>query len=165
MKKRRVARERVIQFLFQHDLNPWEDIPAALEHYWELQRLGPLTDNAGPQYGQPVEFPPLTTEEAATKLFAEKLITGVIEHRESLDTLIVKHAKNWDIHRMAVVDRNVLRLAIYEMLHCEDIPPVVSINEAIDLSKKYSTPEGGKFVNGILDKIKAELMRPSRIVT
>jgi N utilization substance protein B len=65
---------------------------------------------------------------------------------------------------MAVVDRNVLRLAIYEMLHCEDIPPVVSINEAIDISKKYSTPEGGKFVNGILDKVKAELMRPSRIV-
>jgi len=63
------------------------------------------------------------------------------------------------------VDRNILRLAIYEMLHREDIPPVVSINEAVDLAKKYSTEDSGKFVNGILDKIKSRLTRPAREAT
>ena len=65
---------------------------------------------------------------------------------------------------MAVVDRNVLRLAIYEMLFRDDIPPIVSINEAVDIAKKFSTHDSGKFVNGILDKVKSELMRPARIV-
>ena len=65
---------------------------------------------------------------------------------------------------MAAVDRNVLRLGIYEMLYREDIPPVVSINEAVDVAKKFSTQDSGKFVNGILDKIKGELLRPARIV-
>ena len=65
---------------------------------------------------------------------------------------------------MAVVDRNVLRLAIYEMFFRDDIPPVVSINEAVDIAKKFSTEDSGKFVNGILDRIKGELMRPARIV-
>jgi transcription antitermination factor NusB len=68
------------------------------------------------------------------------------------------------LHRMAVVDRNVLRLAIYEMLHRQDIPPVVSINEAVDIAKRFSTEESGKFVNGILDKIKGDLMRSARLV-
>ena len=62
------------------------------------------------------------------------------------------------------MDRNVLRLALYEMLHRDDIPPVVSINEAVDIAKKFSTEGSGKFVNGVLDKVKSELMRPARIV-
>ena len=98
------------------------------------------------------------------RLFAEPLIRGVIEHRNEIDEHIKKHAKNWELHRMAAVDRNVLRLAIYEMLHREDIPPVVSINEGVDIAKKFSTQDSGKFVNGILDKIKGELLRPARIV-
>jgi N utilization substance protein B len=65
---------------------------------------------------------------------------------------------------MASVDRNILRLAVYEMLHREDIPPVVSINEAVDIAKKFSTQDSGKFVNGILDKVRSELMRPARTV-
>jgi N utilization substance protein B len=65
---------------------------------------------------------------------------------------------------MAVVDRNILRLAIFEMLYRDDIPPIVSINEAVDVAKKYSTQDSGKFVNGILDKIKGELTRPTRDV-
>ena len=107
---------------------------------------------------------PPTAEEAALRVFADPLIRGALEHREALDEQIKRHALNWDLHRIAVVDRNVLRLAIYEMLHREDIPPVVSINEAVDIAKKFSTQDSGKFVNGILDKIKGELMRPARIV-
>ncbi len=88
----------------------------------------------------------------------------MLEHRPDLDQRIQEHAQNWDLRRMAVVDRNVLRLAIYEMLYREDIPPIVSINEAVDMAKKFSTQDSGKFVNGILDKIKGELSRPARVV-
>ena len=84
--------------------------------------------------------------------------------RATIDEHIMKHVKNWELHRIAAVDRNILRLAIYEMLHREDIPPVVSINEAVDIAKKFSTEDSGKFVNGILDKIRAELPRPARNV-
>ena len=111
-----------------------------------------------------MELPPPTAEEAELRAFAEPLIRGTLEHRDAIDALIKKHAKNWELHRIAAVDRNILRLAIYEMLHREDIPPVVSINEAVDIAKKFSTQDSGKFVNGILDKVKSELMRPARIV-
>src|SRR5213079_1198621 len=122
------------------------------------EEKGPAT------WGQKSELPPATAEETATRFFADKLIRGVIEHRNDIDERIKGHAEHWDLHRMAVVDRNVLRLAIYEMLYREDIPPVVSINEAVDIAKKFSTEDSGKFVNGILDKIKGELMRPARVV-
>ena len=165
MGKRREARERAVQFLFQHDLNPPADLLAALEHFWESQRAAAIAEDKGAAtWGQPAVLPPPTPEEAAIREFADPLIRGTLEHRDEADTVIKKHAKNWELHRIAAVDRNVLRLAIYEMLHREDIPPVVSINEAVDIAKKFSTQDSGKFVNGILDKIRGELMRPARIV-
>ena len=88
--------------------------------------------------------------------FARDLIRGVIDNAPAVDAKIVEVAENWDIHRMAVVDRNVLRIATHELLFMPDIPPKVSINEAIDLAKKFSTAESGSFVNGILDKIRQQ---------
>jgi N utilization substance protein B len=165
MGKRREARERAVQFLFQHDLNPPEDLSAALEHFWESQRAAAIAEDKGSaNWGQPVALPPPTAEEAAIREFADPLIRGTLEHRDEADGMIKKLAVNWELHRIAAVDRNVLRLAIYEMLHRDDIPPVVSINEAVDIAKKFSTQDSGKFVNGILDKVKGELMRPARIV-
>jgi transcription antitermination protein NusB len=164
MGKRREARERAVQFLFQYELNPPEDLEAALEHFWTSQRIATHVDDTKATWGQLPELPPPTADEAAMRAFAEPLIRGTLEHREECDEVIKKHAKNWDLHRIATVDRNVMRLAIYEMLHREDIPPVVSINEAVDIAKKFSTQDSGKFVNGILDSVKAELMRPARIV-
>jgi len=165
MGKRREARERAVQFLFQHDMNPPEDLEAALNHFWDSQRAAAIAEEKGmATWGQPIALPPPTAEEAAVRLFAEPLIRGALDHREEADALIKKHAQNWDLHRMAAVDRNVLRLAIYEMLHRDDIPPVVSINEAVDIAKKFSTQDSGKFVNGILDKVKGELLRPAREV-
>ena len=165
MGKRREARERAIQFLFQHDLNPPEDLSAALEHFWESQRAAAIAEDKGvANWGQPVELPPATAEELAIRQFADPLIRGTLEHRDEADGIIKKYAKNWELHRIAAVDRNVLRLAIYEMMHRDDIPPIVSINEAVDVAKKFSTQDSGKFVNGILDKVKGELMRPARIV-
>jgi len=90
------------------------------------------------------------------------LIRGTLEHRDEADELIKKHAQNWELHRMAAVDRNILRLAIYEMLYRDDIPPVVSINEAIELAKAYGGADSGRFVNGILDRIRKDLDRPAR---
>ena len=165
MGKRREARERAVQFLFQHDLNPPADLDRALEEFWESQRAAAIAGEKGPAtWGQPVELPPPTAEEAEVRLFADPLIRGALQHRDQSDEVIKKHVKNWELHRIAAVDRNVLRLAIFEMLHREDIPPVVSINEAVDVAKKFSTHESGKFVNGVLDKVKSELMRPARNV-
>ena len=165
MGKRREARERAVQFLFQHDLSPPDELDRALDEFWQTQRAAAIAEDKGPaNWGQPAELPPPTAEEAETRLFAEPLIRGTLQHREAIDEHIKKHVKNWDFNRIAAVDRNVMRLAIYEMLHREDIPPVVSINEAVDIAKKFSTNDSGKFVNGVLDKVKGELMRPARIV-
>ena len=163
MGKRREARERAVQFLFQHDLNPPAELETALEQFWDSQRTAAIAGEKGTAtWGQPIELPPPTAEEAAVRLFADPLIRGALEHRDESDEIIKKHARNWELHRIAAVDRNILRLAIYEMLHRDDIPPVVSINEAVDIAKKFSTQDSGKFVNGILDKVKGELMRPAR---
>jgi N utilization substance protein B len=165
MGQRREARERAVQFLFQHDMNPPENLEEALGHFWQTQQATAIAGEKGAaHWGQRVELPPPTAQELATRQFADRLIHGVLEHRTELDARISQHAQNWDLRRMAVVDRNILRLAIYEMLHREDIPPVVSINEAVDIAKKFSTQDSGKFVNGILDKIKGELIRPARVV-
>jgi transcription antitermination protein NusB len=166
MGKRREARERAVQFLFQHDLNPPEDLDAALNQFWDSQRAAAIAEEkGGATWGQHAELPPLTADEASLRLFAEPLIRGTLQHRDEADALIKKYAQNWELHRIAAVDRNILRLAIFEMLHRDDIPPVVSINEAVDIAKKFSTQDSGKFVNGILDKVKGELMRPAREAT
>jgi len=165
MGKRREARERAVQFLFQYDLNPPENLELELGQFWNTQRLTALEDEKAPStWGPRAELPPPTAAEAETRLFADPLIRGVLEHRTELDELIKKHAKNWDFHRIAAVDRNIMRLAIFEMLHRGDIPPVVSINEAVDIAKKFSTEDSGKFVNGILDKVRGEILRPARAV-
>lgn len=165
MGQRREARERAVQFLFQYDLNPPSNLDEALNHFWESQQAPAIAEEKGSAtWGQKPEIPPPTTEEAALRVFADKLIRGTLEHRAEVDAKIQQQAQNWDIKRMAVVDRNILRLAIYEMLYREDIPPIVSINEAVDIAKKFSTQDSGKFVNGLLDKIKGDILRPARIV-
>jgi transcription antitermination protein NusB len=165
MGMRRQARERAVQFLFQHDLNPPEDLQGALAHFWESQQQAALAEEKGPaKWGEKTEPAPPTADEAALQLFAEDLIKGALQHRQEVDEIIIRHAKNWDLRRMAVVDRNILRLAVYEMHYRDDIPPVVSINEAVDIAKKFSTQDSGKFVNGILDKIRGEVMRPARSI-
>jgi N utilization substance protein B len=137
--KRRLARELAVQFLYQFDLNGGS-LEEALPLFWQTQ---PEVNDAGRQ-------------------FAEQLIHGVVERRAVIDEKIGKYTEHWDLPRIAAVDRNIMRLAIYEMLYRDDIPPVVSINEAVDIAKKYSTRESGAFVNGILDRLKADLTRPSR---
>lgn len=163
MGTRRKARERAVQFLFQCDLNVPDPLDEALDDFWASQRKSFLEAEKGKStWGEEQEIAPPDSGEAAVRLFSDPLIRGALDKRDELDAVIVKHAKNWALDRIAAVDRNILRLAIYEMLFREDIPPVVTINEAVDIAKRYSTEDSGRFVNGILDKVKLDLSRPAR---
>ena len=89
--------------------------------------------------------------------FFRKLVNGVLGTKDQIDALVERYSQNWDISRMSCVDRNVMRIAVYEMLFCDDIPPKVSINEAVDIGKKFGTQESGAFINGIMDSIRGAL--------
>jgi N utilization substance protein B len=136
---RRDGREAAIQFLYQFDAHKPANIDEALAGFWKQ-----------------------TDEPQNVRDFATDLLRGAIEKLPEVDAKIRTLADNWDFERLAVVDRNILRLAVYEMLFRPEIPPVVSINEAIEIAKKFSTAESGKFVNGLLDRVKKELLRPAR---
>ena len=105
------------------------------------------------------EFCPATPR---VREFAQPLIDGMIAHLPEIDERIRRYCENYDLRRISAVDRSVLRLAIYEMLYRDDIPPVVSINEAIELAKMFGGGDSGRFVNGILDRVKDDLSRPLR---
>jgi len=89
--------------------------------------------------------------------FAARLVEGTLQHRTAIDQRLQSVTRNWDLRRMATVDRNVLRMAAYELMFCAEVPPKVAINEAIELGKKFSTANSGGFVNGILDRIRIDL--------
>ncbi len=127
-----------MQFLVYCDLNRGAGLDSAAE-FWELRPAG-----------------------NAIREFAVKLVEGVLAQRTEVDERISRYAENYEIGRLAVVDRNILRLAIYEMLHRTDIPPIVSINEAIEIAKRFGSEESSRFVNGILDRVKMDLSRPLR---
>ncbi|MES2573276.1 MAG: transcription antitermination factor NusB [Verrucomicrobiota bacterium] len=147
MGKRREGREAAIQFLYQLDLNR-ENPTELYSAFWSL-RTGPGHESVS----------------SKTRAFTEQIVAGVTAHIEEIDGHIKKSVANYDLHRIAPVDRNILRLAIYEMLFCTDVPPVVSINEAIEIAKKFGGEESGRFVNGILDRVRGELKRPAREAT
>jgi N utilization substance protein B len=91
--------------------------------------------------------------------FAERIVLGVPEHAQEIDRLIGQYSENWRLDRMSMIDRNILRMAIFELLYCEDIPPKVTLNEAIELGKRYGSEDSGGFINGILDRIQNEAVR------
>lgn len=134
MRKRTLSREYALQVLYQIDITR-EPVGGSLEAFW---------------LGQEEEV------EEAVKEFASQLAQGAIANRAAIDEKLSQYATNWQLERMAVVDRNILRLAGYELMYREDIPPKVSINEAVELAKKYSGIDAARFVNGVLDKIKLE---------
>ena len=132
MKNRRKARELSLQILYQMDVRE-TPVEEALNIIFSRYRF-----------------------RAEVKEFAERLIRGTSQFLLPIDFLIKKYAKNWTLERMATVDRNILRFVIYELLFLENVPPIVSINEAVEIAKRYGTSDSGKFVNGILDKIRQE---------
>lgn len=163
MRLRRIAREKALQFLFQHEVNPMEGLDAELEAFW-AEQLPVLREEQRDEPAPATDEPPgaPTVDEAAIRAFADGLIRGTLERQRDIDAELTRVMINWSLHRLAAVDRNILRLAVFELRHRDDIPPVVTINEAIDIARKFSTADSGKFVNGILDRIKGELNRPAR---
>ena len=128
--KRRKGREYALQFLFQSDFTGKSPDQKDLDAFWSEQNA-----------------------DEETRRFSEDIILGTIGHLSAIDAAIQKVAEHWVLQRMAAVDRNILRYATYELLFRGDIPSAVTINEAIEIAKRYSTTESASFINGILDKI------------
>jgi len=142
MQRRRKAREVALQALYGLDVTE-RTVDEAIGPFWEI-----FTSPNEPETN--VVF----TEKV--KAFAVHLIRGTWDNRESIDALISRSSEHWSLGRMSRVDRCILRMAIYELLYCEDIPPKVSMNEAIDLGKTYGSENSGSFINGILDALYAD---------
>lgn len=132
MRRRTKAREIAIQFLYQLDMRG-DEVVETLEPFVRTE-----------------------TTDAEAREFALRLISGCRRSMTDADEILRSVTRNWDLRRMAIIDRNILRMAIYELLHCPDIPPKVTINEAIELGKKYSTANSGAFINGILDRVRID---------
>ncbi|HAR33204.1 MAG TPA: transcription antitermination factor NusB [Desulfobacter sp.] len=139
MGDRRKSRELALQALFALDLNKLDlnkiDNPSQMDDFLE-------------QHGEDLS--------ESTRLFFLTLVEGVLENRVKIDLLLDQWAKNWKTSRMPVVDRNIMRIAVFEMLNLPDIPPSVSINEAVEIGKKFGTRDSGPFINGVLDRIRVQ---------
>lgn len=137
MGARRTARECALQLLYQADLTPTSVVPP-VELFWERH-----------------------PKSAEIRQYADFLYRGALAHREEIDPLIQRYSEHWRIERMAVVDRNILRIAVFEFLHEDEIPTTVVINEALEIARRFSTEESTQFINGILDAINKHYL-PSR---
>ena len=129
MRKRTQAREFALIILYQKEVTRFE-IQAIVDNFVTQEKVDP-----------------------EVRTFMERLVFGINQNLDIIDEKISSYATNWQLKRMAVIDRNILRLGLYELMYAEDIPPKVTINEAVELAKKYGDVESSKFVNGILDKI------------
>jgi N utilization substance protein B len=139
MGNRRRSRELAMQALFQMEMNPDQSVEAVdlfCEHFRVPKNVKP---------------------------FFLRLVEGVKECEQEIDPLIERLSENWKLSRMSRVDRNVIRIAVYELLYCDDIPPKVSINEAIDVGKRFGTEDSGAFINGILDGVRISLEKENRL--
>ena len=146
---KRMGRELAMQFLFQCDLAGMNDLASNMENFWS-------------QAEQSGKFPAGRIFRKA-RSYAEKLISGVCEHENEINDIIIKVSDRWDISRMSAVDRNIIRIAVFELFHCPDIPALVSINEAIEIAKDFSSAQAGNFINGILNTIKDTLPPNAKI--
>lgn len=133
MGKRREGREAALQFLFSNELNQL-GTEAERSAFWELRRAKPLV-----------------------RAFAEELVEGTNKHLDEIDTLIDAATPDYDLDRIAKVDHNILRIAIFELIHLTEVPQPVVINEAIEMGKRFSGEESGKFINAVLDSIRKKL--------
>ncbi len=134
MGRRRQAREVALQLLYELDVRgPGEPGPT-MDDFWKRQTL-------------PEDV----------RAFAEVLVRGTAVHQTKIDELIGRFAEHWELDRMAVVDRNIMRAAIFELLWGTEVPPKVAINEALDIARKFSTEESTRFINGLLDRVRREL--------
>ena len=133
MGSRRKAREVALQFLYQLDLHEAEDPKPHEPDFWARHPVDP-----------------------GTRAFVEALVRGSKQHQDKIDQLLGQYAEHWELDRMAVVDRNILRMAVFELLWQPEVPAKAAINEAIEIAKKFGTTESSRFINGVLDRILRE---------
>lgn len=146
MKKRRLARRLAIDVLYEAEIRGSLPSEALADHQrggWVVPSSEDLGEPSGPDE--------VRSDEAVA--YASELVTGVQEHHADIDALIVRYADRWAIERMPVIDRTLLRMALFEMLWGDDVPVAVAINEAVELAKQLSTEDSGKFINGLLGRI------------
>ncbi len=147
-KLRHFGRQCALQYLYQCDIRGKDMIePEDLVVFWEQMREQEEAP-AGPDF-------------VKAKAFANDLIRGVSRHQDQLDRKLEACANNWTLPRMSVVDRNILRLAAFELTHCQDTPGVAAVNEAIELAKEFGDKESSRFINGILDRLLQETKKDS----
>ncbi|HEX2163997.1 MAG TPA: transcription antitermination factor NusB [Thermoanaerobaculia bacterium] len=157
--KRHTAREMAVQMLYQHDLGG--STPAQVFAAFDLTGyLAGEGEEAAEPGGEAAPAPPAARREEPEKVrrrvreafdHARALVEGAVAHREEIDRLIRTQADNWRLERMPAVDRNILRLAVFELLHQPDVPKLVVLDEAIELAKKYGSEQSSRFINGLLD--------------
>ncbi len=133
--RRSKSRECALQVLFQLNITKQEPVTALSQFQEHFSPNGEADD------------------------FVKRLVLGVLEHRRELDRLIEQYSEHWRLDRINIIERNILRMALFELLYCEEIPPKVTINEAIDLGKRYGSEDSGSFINGILDRIQNEVVK------
>ena len=139
MRRRTLSREHALKILYQVEITH-RSLDLIFADYWNMEEVS----------------------DQEVMGYAKSIVAGVLKELTILDEKISKYATNWQLKRMAVIDRNVMRIGLFELQHTTDIPPKVAINEAVELAKKYGDLESSKFVNGILDKIhKKEIVEPS----
>src|SRR4051812_4560038 len=154
MASRRKARERAMQMLFQWDLS--KDSPEkVMDLFWGNWSRG-IRASPWNLKKDPVP-PPKDERDEELHSLANDLFKGTAEFADEIDAVIRRHAQHWRLERMPTVDRNILRLAIFELTHRPDTPPVVVINEALEVARKFSEEESVKFVNGVLDHVRKEV--------
>jgi len=149
--------------LFQSDLNPGLDLDEAISKFWRQQWTCKVEEAEDRDSDSDLESDkPVEDRVAPPKIreFAEVRVRGVTAHLDEIDAKLTAYTQNWALHRMGSVERNVLRLAFYELLYCPDVPAPVVLNEAIDLAKYFSNADAGRFVNGVLDRLNKDLHGP-----
>ncbi len=134
MPKRRRSRESALRILYQWDIHHEERRDV------DCLKINPLGDQGGDD-------------------FSDRIVKGVVQYHREIDVLIERYSENWRLNRIAPIDRTVLRMAIYELLYCEDIPAKVTLNEAVELGKEYGSEDSSSFINGILDRILNEVVK------
>lgn len=147
---RRRSREIALQILYQMEISeaPPEE---AIRLFYEV--ISSMEEDEDKELAIP----------ESTKPFAEELVYGVENHQQELDRILSASSQHWRLERMSIVDRNILRIALYEMLHRTDIPPKVSINEAIEIGKAFGSEDSGAFINGILDNVLSTLLSTNAV--
>ncbi len=144
---RRRGREIALQVLYQLDVQPQLGAETALARF----------DGS---FGRADDDGEAKSPDEETRRFAHQLVRGVVEHLDAVDARLARASRNWRLERMARVDRNLLRLAVYELTRSEDVPAKVAINEAIEIAKRFGAQESPAFVNGILDRVLEDLGKP-----